>query len=116
MGQTYSSFIELPVVGSLSGIAFVNDSIKGFRLYQNHPNPFNSATDISFSLDKPAYVELKVYNTRGKKVATILNRNMSAGTHNVNFDISHRRFLGSEYFYEMKIGDTIKRMKMVLLK
>lgn len=116
MGQSYPSFIELPVVGSSSGIAIENETIKEFRLYQNYPNPFNPSTDIRFTLDKPVHVELMVYNIWGKKVATILNRNMSVGTHNVTFNISHRKLSSGEYFYEMKVGDTTKRMKMVLLK
>jgi predicted acyl esterase len=116
MGQSYPSFIEFPVIGSSSGITMENDTIKEFRLYQNYPNPFYSSTDIRFSLDKPAHVGLKVYNTRGKKVATILNSDMLAGTHNVTFDILHRKLSGGEYLYEIKVGDTIKRMKMFLLK
>ena len=116
MGQSYPSFIELPVIVSSSGIAIENETIKEFRLYQNYPNPFNPSTDIRFTLDKPVHVELIVYNIWGKKVATILNRNMLAGTHNVTFNISHRKLSSGEYFYEMKVGDTTKRMKMVLLK
>ena len=116
MGQSYPSFIELPVIVSSSGIAIENETIKEFRLYQNYPNPFNPSTDIRFTLDKPVHVELIVYNIWGKKVATILNRNMLAGTHNVTFNISHRKLSSGEYFYEMKVGDTVKRMKMVLLK
>jgi predicted acyl esterase len=116
MGRTYPSLIDLPVIGSTSGVAVENETIKEFRLYQNYPNPFNSSTNIRFLLNKPAQVELKVLNVLGKKVATILNRNMSAGAHNINFDISHRKLLGGEYFYAIRVGDTVKRMKMVLLK
>ena len=116
MGPSYPSFIELPVIGSSSGIAIENDSIKQFRLYQNYPNPFNPSTDIRFTLDNPAHVGLTIYNIRGKKVATLFNSDMSEGTHNVTFNISHKKLSGGEYFYEMKVGDTVKRMKMVLLK
>jgi predicted acyl esterase len=116
MGESYPSFIELPVVGSSSGIAFENKTLKGFRLYQNYPNPFNSSTDIQFTLDKPAHVELKVFNNQGMKVATLFNGNKSTGTHNVTFNNIHRKLSNGEYFYEIKVGDTIKRMKMVLLK
>jgi predicted acyl esterase len=116
MGQSYPSFIELPVIVSLPGIAIENDSIKQFRLYQNYPNPFNPSTDISFTLNNPAHVGLTIYNIRGKKVAKIFNSDMSAGTHSVTFNISHKKLSGGEYFYEMKVGDTVKRMKMILLK
>jgi hypothetical protein len=116
MGESYPSFIELPVVGSSSGIAFENKTLKEFRLYQNYPNPFNSSTDIQFTLDKPAHVELKVFNKQGMKVATLFNGNKSTGMHNVTFNSIRRKLSNGEYFYEIKVGDTIKRMKMVLLK
>ena len=115
-GHSYPSFVEFPVIGSSSGIAVENDAIKEFRLYQNYPNPFNDSTDISFTIDKPAHVELKLYNMHGKKVATILNSDMSAGTHNVIFAILHRKLQRGEYLYKIKVGDTVKRMKMFLLK
>ena len=116
MGQTYPSSIELPVMESSSGIAVENKTIKEFRLFQNYPNPFNNSTDIRFTLDKSAHVKLMIYDIGGKKVATILNRNMSEGTHNITFDISNRKLLSGKYSYEMKVGDTFKIMKMVILK
>jgi predicted acyl esterase len=116
MGHSYPSFIELPVLESSSGIAIENQTLKGFRLFQNYPNPFNPSTDIRFTLDKPAHVELKVYNIRGKEVATLLHGKKSAGTHNVTFNSVRKKLSSGEYFYEIKVGNTSKRMKMVLLK
>jgi hypothetical protein len=116
MGQSYSSFVEIPVIGSLSGIDIENDTINEFRLYQNYPNPFKDSTDIRFAIDKPAHVELELYNMHGKKVATILNGDMSAGTHGVPINVIHRKLPGGEYLYKMKIGNTVKRMKMLLLE
>jgi predicted acyl esterase len=116
IGKTYPSFIEFPVVVSSSGIAVEHKAIKEFRLYQNFPNPFNNSTDIRITLDKQAHVTLKIFNNRGGKIATILNRKVSSGTHTVSFDISHRNLPGGKYYYEMKIGDTVKRMNMDLIK
>ena len=61
-------------------------------------------------------MELKVFNNQGMKVATLFNGNKSTGTHNVTFNNIRRKLSNGEYFYEIKVGDTIKRMKMVLLK
>jgi len=116
MGVSYPSFIEFPIVGSSSGIAYENRTSIGFRLYQNYPNPFNSSTNIKFSLDKPAYVELKIFNKLGMKVATPLNGNKSAGTHKVTFNNPHQKLTSGEYFYEIKVGNAKRRMKMILLK
>ncbi|MDR3667179.1 MAG: CocE/NonD family hydrolase [Ignavibacteriaceae bacterium] len=114
MGKSFPSFIELPMVGSTSGIAKNNEISNKFRLFQNYPNPFNSLTNIRFSVDKPAHVELRVYNKRGRKVATVLDDDMPAGTHQVEFNCSHKKLFSGVYFYEIKVGNTVRRMKMVL--
>ncbi|MDR3610218.1 MAG: alpha/beta fold hydrolase [Ignavibacteriaceae bacterium] len=116
MGHLYPSSVKLPVLGLSSGIAYENKTPKEFRLYQNYPNPFNLTTNIRFVLDKPAHVKLKIYNTGGKEIFTLINGNRSAGTHIVTFNGAHKKLTGGEYFYEIKVGNTMKRMKMVLLK
>jgi predicted acyl esterase len=113
-GSSFPSFVELPVVGSTTGYAENDQTLNKFKLYQNYPNPFNSLTNIRFSVEKPAHVELRIYSTKGRKVATILDGNMPAGTHSVEFNCSHKKLFSGNYFYEIKVGNSIKRMKMVL--
>jgi hypothetical protein len=59
-----------------------------FALDQNYPNPFNPSTKIFFSLAVDSKVSLKVFDVLGQEVATLVNTNMVAGSHNVNFDAS----------------------------
>lgn len=114
IGTSYPSYVELPVIGSLSGIAIENRAIKGFTLYQNYPNPFNSSTDIRFRLDKPALVEMKLYNKHGKEVAILVHGKKSAGTHNITFNNSRTKLTSGEYYVEMRVGEITKRMEMVI--
>ncbi|MDH7561116.1 MAG: T9SS type A sorting domain-containing protein [bacterium] len=52
-----------------------------FTLEQNHPNPFNSATVISFSLPAKSFVSLKVFDALGRETATLASEGLSAGTY-----------------------------------
>ena len=57
-----------------------------FVLYQNHPNPFNPSTTISFSLPVDSDVKIKLYNMLGQTVSEIINKDFQAGTHELNFN------------------------------
>jgi hypothetical protein len=59
-----------------------------FALDQNYPNPFNPSTKIAFQLAVDSKVSLKIFDVLGQEVATLVNTNLVAGSHNVNFDAS----------------------------
>ena len=80
----------------------------------NYPNPFNPSTTISFSIPKEGYITLSVYDITGHKVATLIDKSMSAGKHSVIFNGSA---LGSGvYLYKFESKGFIKTGKMLLLK
>jgi photosystem II stability/assembly factor-like uncharacterized protein len=56
-----------------------------FVLHQNHPNPFNPSTSITFSLPVDSDVQLSLYNMLGQKIADIENNQFQAGTHKIDF-------------------------------
>ena len=59
---------------------------RSFHLAQNYPNPFNHATHIGFTLQQPAVVALKVFNTHGQLVATLVEGTRPAGTYQTVWD------------------------------
>ncbi len=86
-----------------------------FSLDQNFPNPFNPATAINFALPVKSNVRLSVYNTLGEKVATLVNGELPAGNHSVNFDGS--RLSSGVYIYSLKAGNNYTAIKkMILMK
>ncbi len=88
---------------------------KSFSLHQNYPNPFNPSTTISFELNKPGQVELSVFDALGRKVNTLVNSQMNATNHSVNFDAS--ALSSGVYFYTLKVdGITVQTRKMLLMK
>ena len=53
---------------------------------QNYPNPFRDMTRIRFTIPVQRFVTIEVYNIYGQKLATLLNRTMPEGYHEVEFN------------------------------
>ena len=85
-----------------------------FTFYQNYPNPFNPSTTIEFTLPKPEFVELKVYNILGKEVATLVSNKLNQGNHTYQFD--GKNLASGIYYYQLVAGDFREVKKMVLMK
>ena len=85
-----------------------------FNLDQNYPNPFNPNTNIEFSLAQSGQATLKVYNLLGQEVATLLNTNLSAGAHTVNFDASE--LSSGVYIYQLQANNQTLTKRMTLIK
>ncbi|MBS1904607.1 MAG: T9SS type A sorting domain-containing protein [Bacteroidetes bacterium] len=83
-------------------------------LGQNFPNPFNPSTEIHYSLTERSNATLKVYNTLGREVATLVDGMVDAGQHQVTF---HAENLPSgTYYYTLKAGEFSQTKRMVLAK
>ena len=83
-------------------------------LNQNYPNPFNPITTITFKLPRSEYVLLKVYNTLGETVKTLINKKLSAGDHSINFN--GVGFGSGVYLYKLQTSKYVAVKKMVYLK
>jgi hypothetical protein len=78
------------------------------------PNPFNAVTAISYELGAASYVSLKVYDTTGRLVTTLLDGWREAGLHQVTFDGS--KLASGLYLVRMQSGEYAAVKKLVLLK
>jgi hypothetical protein len=85
-----------------------------YALNQNYPNPFNPSTNISFTLPENQRVLLKIYNLIGEEIVTLLDREMSAGSHTVQFDAQN--LSAGIYLARLNTGKYAKTIKMTLLK
>ncbi len=85
-------------------------SLKG-----NFPNPFNPSTTVSFSLAEESFVTVEVFNTRGQRVATLLNDSkMTEGIHKVTWDAEGNA--SGVYFIRMTTDNFTENKRMLLLK
>ncbi len=90
-----------------------------FKLYPNHPNPFNPSTLIEFDIPEALPVTLTIFNSLGQTVATIIGKPLQAGHHTVTWDGTAGD--GSEvatglYIYQIKAGSFTDSKKMVLMR
>ncbi len=108
-----------------------NSEPRGFRLYQNYPNPFgksspsgNSTTVIKYSV--PAFstkaqnfagqtiVTLKVFDLLGREIRTLVNRFQKSGDYLVRFNANN--LPSGIYFYRLRAGRFTAVKKMLIIK
>jgi len=94
---------------------------RGFMLHQNYPNPFNPSTKIKFQIpngvEQGLTTTLKVFNTLGEEIFTILNEILQNGSYEVDFNIKQNENLPSGiYYYQLRCGNFVETKKMILLR
>lgn len=90
-----------------------------FQLFQNHPNPFNPSTTIGYRIEKLSKVLLIIYNVKGQKVRTLVNRQHLPGFYKIIWDGQDEKgaFVTSGvYFYQLRVNDKKQNKKMVLVR
>ncbi|NQT24144.1 Ig-like domain-containing protein [candidate division KSB1 bacterium] len=91
-----------------------------FILSQNYPNPFNPVTSIQYSIPDALKVRLRVFDTLGREVVTLINKNQTAGVHTVMWNSKDRNgqsVSSGIYLYRLEInGQTKLTRRMLLLK
>ncbi len=85
-----------------------------FALHAAYPNPFNPATELRFDLARNGATTLRVFDTLGREVATLIDRDMQAGTHSVRFDGAN--LASGVYFARLTSGANTAVQKVVLMK
>jgi lysophospholipase L1-like esterase len=95
-----------------------------FSLLQNYPNPFNPSTKIVYSIPKESLVTLRVYDSLGNEITTLVNEEEPAGTYEVVFSATGGSAPGGNayslssgvYYYKLTAGDYSRVRKMILMK
>jgi hypothetical protein len=111
------AFDNIVVEGS--AISAANDLPVALVLDQNHPNPFNPLTTISFSLPRDDKVRLKIFDVRGQLVRTLADGPQTAGSHSVVWngrDDRGAEVASGTYLYRLETSESTVGRKMLLLK
>jgi hypothetical protein len=84
------------------------------KLEQNYPNPFNPTTTIQYAIPHRSFVTLAVFNTLGQKVAQLVNGDIDAGYHEIQFNATN--LASGVYFYRMQAGSYVETKSLCILK
>jgi endoglucanase len=115
MGTAKLWFDEIKI--SNPDIIYVEENVKvpaELSIAQNYPNPFNPVTTINFSLPKSGFVTVKIYDSIGREIKTLVNEEKFAGNYSVQFDGS--KLSSGVYFYRIVSGSFSQGKKCLLMK
>jgi hypothetical protein len=84
------------------------------RLLGTYPNPFNPATTIRFELGETEAVELRIFDGAGREVATLVNRTLGPGKHEITGDFS--TVASGVYFLRFRAGTIVESRRLLLLR
>jgi hypothetical protein len=93
--------------------------VKEYNLFNNYPNPFNPSTNIRFSISERSGVKIRVFNSLGEEIITLLNNTLERGVHSVawnGIDKNNRTVSSGVYFITMEAKYFRKTIKSVLIK
>jgi hypothetical protein len=112
MGYSWTaSFSTEPLVSIASD---KTETPTRYALYQNYPNPFNPNTTISFDLPEKAQVRLEIFDLSGRRIQTLLDSHLPAGSHQVNF--TPAGLSSGLYVYRLQTERFTEIKKMILLR
>ena len=88
-------------------------------LQPNAPNPFNSSTQIAYSLAAAGPVRLEIYNTLGQPVRTLIDQVQPAGYYRVDWDARDQRgagVAGGVYLMRLYSPEGVQIQKLLYLE
>jgi uncharacterized repeat protein (TIGR02543 family) len=97
-----------------NSIASARQLPENYELSQNYPNPFNPETVINYQIPIRGLVTLKVYDSLGKLITTLVNKVQEADTYTISFNGNH--LSSGIYFYKIESGNYSSVKKMLVLK
>jgi hypothetical protein len=86
----------------------------GDFICQTFPNPFNPILRISYQVEIPGYIRVKVYDVLGREVATVAEGYHPSGIYRTSFD--GRNHSSGIYIVRMESHSATHAVKVLLIK
>lgn len=111
---------NLEIQSDVTSVASDDLTPQTFSLAQNYPNPFNPTTTINYTLPAVSDVKLSIYNIRGQRVRTLIEKkDQQVGTHSIKWngrDETGRSVSTGLYFYRLETAGLVLSRKMTFIK
>ena len=109
-----SCTFTINILNPLTNITDESQSLNDFKLFQNYPNPFNPTTTIEFVVPIMGKYKLDLYNSLGKLVEVIVDKEYREGNYTETLDAS--KLSSGVYIYCLSGSNSRLQRKMVLLR
>ncbi|HDL18584.1 MAG TPA: hypothetical protein ENH29_05980 [Bacteroidetes bacterium] len=104
---------------TVTGVAEDNELPVVYKLYANYPNPFNPETTIEYDVPDQGLVGISIYNLKGEKIQTLINREHQPGHFRVKWNgrsQSGEQVASGMYLYILTASEFRQVGKCLLLK
>jgi hypothetical protein len=118
-GTTWAAYLMKVSMDSIVTSVRSEPVISGFSLQQNYPNPFNPTTIIEYRLPRAAHVTLRIYNSMGQEVHTLVDAVKQPAVYKIEWDgkNSRGRSVGTGlYVLRMEAGEFVSSKKIIFLR
>jgi hypothetical protein len=118
-GLDVAKTVDYSLVFGEPGISAVDDTPRLAASIGNHPNPFNPMTTISFALTDAGRAKVRIYDTQGRLVRTLVDEDLNAGTHTRTWqgrDDQGRQVASGVYLARFDHPKGVENRSMVLVK
>lgn len=89
------------------------DSVPSYmNLTQNFPNPFGTQSEVQFTLSEAGNVSLKIFDTLGREVQTVVNEIKPIGSHTVM--LNAKNLPNGVYLYQLQTQNQVVTRKMTV--
>lgn len=102
-----------------TGVGDTPESPEVSALFQNVPNPFNPVTTIRFDVARAGHVTLEVYDVLGRRVRTLVDRDLPASHRKLTWDGTDDRgatVTTGVYFLRLVAPGATETRKMIMVK
>ena len=105
--------------GDMVSLDFDNSLPSSFALHSNYPNPFNPSTKISYSIPESGDISLNIYDMRGRRIKSLVNKNQASGRYLIEWNATddYGNNVGAGvYIYQLRSKNKPLSQKMILMK